>query len=130
VNWNLARVHQALKQPEKAKEYLVAISGEKYQESHLGAYYQALAQKSLGNREKHAALLSAVEKRARVYTSGSFEYRGRRTAIGHYLLSLVLAERGDTAGSGRELKKAMSLEPQVRRLAITEAQLDMARAHQ
>jgi len=130
VNWNLARAHQALKQPEKAKEYLAAITSEKYSEAHLGTFYQALAHKMLGQRQQYTASLTAVEKRARLYTSGGFEYRGRKSAIGHYLLSLVLGERGDAAGSGRELKRAMTLDPQVRRLAITEAQIDVAGAHQ
>ena len=45
-------------------------------------------------------------------------------------MSLVLAERGDKAGAERELNKALAENPQVRRLAITEAQIDVASAHQ
>jgi tetratricopeptide (TPR) repeat protein len=130
VNWNLARVYQALKQPDRAREYLTAIVGEKYRQAHLGSYYQALAHKTLGDLERHAALLATLEERARLYTSGEFEYRGRRNTIGHYLLSLVLEERGDQAGAALELKKALAADPQARRLAITEAQLDRAGAHQ
>ncbi len=130
VNWNLARAYEALRQPEKAKEYLKAIVAEKYQQPHIGTYYQALAQKTLGDREAYGALLTAVEKRARLDTSGGFEYRGRKATIGHYLMSLVLTERGDQAGAATELKKALVDDPQARRLAITEAQIEMAGAHQ
>jgi len=130
VNWNLARLYEAKKQPEQARKHLRAIMDEKYRQPHLGTYYQALAQKALGNQDEYRKLLEQVEKQADTYLSGGFEYRGRKEVVGHYLKSLVLEERGDKDGANRELQKALELDPQVRRQAIREAQLDVAAAHQ
>jgi len=130
VNWNFVRLHQALKQDQEARKYLQAIAAEKYQQPHLGTYYQALAQKALGNEAEYRRLLDQLEKRAASYTSGGFEYRGRKQTVGHYLMALVLEERGDKAGAERELKAALGENPQARRLAITEAQIEVAGAHQ
>ncbi len=130
VNWNFVKLYQALKQDQQAHKYLQAILAEKYQQPHLGTYYQGLAQKALGNEAEYQKLLDQLQKRAASYTSGGFEYRGRKATVGHYLMSLVLQEHGDKAGADRELKKALSENPQARRLAITEAQLDVASAHQ
>ncbi len=130
VNWNFVKLYQALKQDQPERKYLEAIVSEKYHQPHLGTYYQALAEKQLGNEAEYRKLLDQLEKTAAAYTSGGFEFRGRKQTIGHYLMSLVLEERGDKAGADRELQKALGDNPQVRRLAITEAQIDVARAHQ
>jgi len=55
---------------------------------------------------------------------------GEAQAIGHVLLSLVLQERAEKAGAEIELRKALARNPRAMRLAIREAQLDIARAHQ
>jgi len=130
VNWNLYRLYQAMKQEGQARKYLEAIVAEKYRQPHLGTYYQALAQKALGNEAEYRRLLEQVEKRAATYTSGGFEYRGRKETVGYYLMALVLEERQDKASAERELQKALALNPQARRLAVQEAQLEVASAHQ
>ncbi|MFB3905433.1 MAG: DUF5107 domain-containing protein [Acidobacteriota bacterium] len=130
VNWNFVRLYWALKQDQPARQYLQAVLAEKYQQPHLGTYYQALAQKALRNKKEYRKLLDQLKKKAATYTSGAFEYQGRKETIGHYLMSLVLEENGDKAGAERELKKALSEDGQVRRMAIREAQLDVAAAHQ
>jgi len=130
VYWNLARVKLAMGKRQEAEELLRKILAEKYSKPHLGYYYQALAAKQLGDMERYRTLLDALEKEARKRTSGAFEYRGTPETIGHYLLSLVLAERGDKEGAAKELKLALAQNPRAARLAVHEAQLDTARAHQ
>jgi tetratricopeptide (TPR) repeat protein len=129
VNWDLARAHTALGAQPAAQTALGAILAEKYGRAHLGTYYQAMANKSMGRQQEYQDLLGKLEAAARQRTSG-YENRGRTEAIGHYLLSLVLAERGDSAGAGAARQKALSLEPAAARLVLREAQLDFARAHQ
>jgi tetratricopeptide (TPR) repeat protein len=130
VNWNLAKVYLALGQPAKASGYLKSILAEKYEKPQLGTYYQALAEKALNNTPAYHALLNNLEKTAQSYTSGKFEYRGRTEAIGYYLLSLVLEEKGDKPGAVEARKRAMDLESQAPRLALTQAQIEYAGAHQ
>ena len=130
VYWNLARVKLAMGKREEAEELLRKILAEDYSKPHLGYYYQALAAKQLGDRERYRKLLDALEKEARKRTSGAFEYRGTPETIGHYLLSLVLKEKGDAEGAARELKLALAQNPRAARLAVHEAQLDTAKAHQ
>lgn len=130
LNWDLAKVYLAKGDRATATRYLEEILGEKYGKPHLGTYYQALAEKALGNRQAYAERLAVVEKRAREMTSGAYEYRGRPQAIGHYLLSLVLEEKADKVGAADEHKAALSCDPYAAREAITEAQIDTARAHQ
>jgi len=130
VNWNLAKVYLAMGQTDKASGYLKSILGEKYRKPNLGTYYQALAQKALKNTTGYEASLDSLEKTARSYTSGKFEYRGRTEAIGDYLLSLVLDEKGDKANASLALKSALQRDPQAARLALTQAQIDYAGAHQ
>jgi hypothetical protein len=83
-----------------------------------------------GDASGHKRSLAALEKRARELTSGKFEYRGDQAAIGHYLLSLVHEQNGDTAGATAARAKALEANWRVERAAILEAQLDYARAHQ
>ncbi len=108
VNWNLAKVSLALGNRQDTDRYLKSILAEKYSTPHIGAYYQALAQKALRNDAAATALLDALEKKAREYTSGKFEYRGIPEIIGNVLLSLVLAERGDKPNSEAARKKALA----------------------
>ncbi len=130
VYWNLAKVYRALDKKEKANDYLLQIIQEKYTRPHLGTIFQAKAHKALGNNSKYESLMEELEQRAKKLTSGDYAYRGTSATIGHYLLSLVLEEKGETAEAAAELKKALDRNPRVMRLAIREAQLDIARAHQ
>jgi hypothetical protein len=109
---------------------LKLILAEKYSRAHLGTYYQALAERASGNEEACRALLDKLEQRARELTSGKFEYRGSREAVGHYLLSLALAEKGDAEGAAAARERAVKDDWRIARQAILEAQLDFARAHQ
>lgn len=130
VYWNLAKVHMAMNKQDVANGYLQKIISEKYTRTHLGTYYQALAQKALNNSSKYRSLLDGLENYAKKHTSGEFEYRGTPETIGHYLLSLVLEEKGDKNGAAAERRKALDRNPRVIRSAIREAQLNVARAHQ
>jgi tetratricopeptide (TPR) repeat protein len=130
VNWDLARVYAAMGQAAKAKEYYGKILAEKYGRPHLGLYYQALAQKAAGDDAAYRASLAKLEKAARDKAAGGFAQRGNPEVIGRYLLALVLEEKGDKAGAAAELKRALEMNPRARRLAVTEAQIDTARAHQ
>jgi tetratricopeptide (TPR) repeat protein len=130
VNWNLAKVHLAMGSRDKAAEYLKSILAEKYNKPHIGTYFQALAQKAMKNDAGYRELLEGLEKKSREFISGKFEYRGNAEVIGHALLALVLEEKGDGANAGLELKKALEKDPRARRLALREAQLDIAGAHQ
>jgi hypothetical protein len=130
VDWNFAKTLLAKGDRDSASGRLKQILAEQYGKPHLGTYYQALAQKTLGNEGEYRSLLDSLEKRARSMTSGAYENRGRAEVIGHYLLSLVLAEKGDQAAADAERKKALEGDPRAARLALTEAQIDIARAHQ
>jgi tetratricopeptide (TPR) repeat protein len=130
VYWDLAKVHSAMGKRDVAEDYLQKILSEKYGQPHLGIFYQALAQKALGREGEYLSQLARLEKEARTRTSGGFEYRGAAATIGHYLLSLVLEEKGDKATATTERNKALEMNPRVARLSIREAQLDIARAHQ
>ncbi len=128
VFWNLARVNLAMGQKEAANEYLKKILAEQYNKPHLGTYFQALAKKAMGDEAGYRDLLTKLEQRAREVTSGKFEYRGSK-AIGHYLLARILEERG-SAEARAEMEKALAEDLEAPRMAIREAQLDYARAHQ
>ncbi|MBM3744289.1 MAG: DUF5107 domain-containing protein [Acidobacteria bacterium] len=129
VYWNLAKVHLAAGRKDAAADYLDKILAEKYGRAHLGSFYQALAEKARGNEARYGALLEQLAQRARELTSGKFEYRGNQQAVGHYLLARVLEERG-AAEAAAEREKALALSLEAPRLALREAQLDYARAHQ
>jgi tetratricopeptide (TPR) repeat protein len=129
VYWNLAKVHLAAGRKDAAAGYLDKILAEKYGRAHLGSFYQALAEKARGNEARHRALLEQLAQRARELTSGKFEYRGNQQAIGHYLLARVLEERGAPEAAA-EREKALALSLETPRLALRDAQLDYARAHQ
>jgi lipopolysaccharide biosynthesis regulator YciM len=130
VLWPLAKTETAAGNRAKAGEYLKQILAEQYGKPHLGTYYQALAQKALGNDAQYRTLLASLEKRARELTSGSFENRGTAELVGHYLLALVLDEKGDKTAAEAERRKALDGDPEVARRAVLEAQIDVARAHQ
>ncbi|HWR52687.1 MAG TPA: DUF5107 domain-containing protein [Bryobacteraceae bacterium] len=130
VLWPLAKTETAAGNSAKAAEYLKQILAEQYGKPHLGTYYQALAHKALGNDAQYRTLLASVEKRARELTSGAFEHRGPPELVGHYLLALVLDEKGDKTAAAAERRKALEGDPEVARRAVLEAQIDVARAHQ
>lgn len=130
VFWNLANAYMAMEKKDQADAYLRKIISEKYTRPHLGTYYQALAQKALGNSAEYRSLFDRLGERVERLTSGEFEYRGTSKSIGHYLQSLVLKEQGETESSAAALRKALHQNPRVMRSAVREAQLDIARAHQ
>ncbi len=130
VNWDLARVYQATGKQDLAQACLKKILAEKYGRVHLGTYYQALAQKTLGNKDEYESLLRSLEVEARERVSGKFEHRGNPRIIGYYLLSLVLEEKGDSTGAAAANKTAMEADPMAARLALHEAQIKYAGAHQ
>lgn len=130
INWDFAKVFLAQGKRDAAAGYLKQILAEKYGRPHLGTYYQALAQKALGNNSAYRSLLDTLEKSARASAAGTFENRRRGGTTGQYLLALVLEEKGDKAAAAVERKKALDADPQAARRALMEAQIDTARAHQ
>ena len=120
INWDLARTYLAMGRQEEARERLKRILAEKYRRPHVGLYYQALAERAAGNQQQYAALLGKLEAAA----------RARKDAAGHYLLALVLEEKGDRAAAQAERERALGMDAAAARLALREAQLDIARAHQ
>jgi tetratricopeptide (TPR) repeat protein len=128
--WNMFKTYQATGRSVEARANLKEILAEKYKKPHLGTYYQALAQRELKNQPAFDTLMAKIEQQASKYVSGQFEYRGRAETIGNYLLSLVYKEKGESQKSTEALSKARQLDPLARRLAVLEAQLDVAGAHQ
>ena len=67
---------------------------------------QVLGRQVLGREVKDLIELPVEglldQQRARDLTSGKFEHRGDPQAIGHYLLSLVLQEKGQSAAAEAE----------------------------
>ncbi len=105
---------------------LKRILDERYPKPSLGTYYQALAAKALGRTAESAALLDSLERAARADAGAG----GPRAAVGRYLLSLALREKGDVAGAEAELAGARSLDPHPERRALTRAQIEYAGGHQ
>ena len=128
--WNLARVYRATGDRERERDALQNILAERYRTPHIGLYYRALALKASGNETGYRTTLDQLERRARTLTSGAYEFRGTPETIGHFLLSLSLEEKGDGAAAGAERQKALQLNSHAARLAIRQAQLAYASAHQ
>lgn len=124
VLWSQARAESG----GARKALLKRILDERYPRPSLGSYYQALARRVLGEAAGARALLDSLERAAREDAAVGAPERTR--AVGHYLLSLVLRERGDAAGAEAELAKARALDPQPRRRALTRAQIEYAGGHQ
>jgi tetratricopeptide (TPR) repeat protein len=120
INWDFAKVLLAMGDRDGAAERWKQILAEQYTKPNLGRYYQALAEKALGNAAAYQSLLDAIEASA----------RGRRDAAGHYLLALVLEEKGEKSAADAERTKALTADPQAARRALTEAEIDLARAQQ
>jgi tetratricopeptide (TPR) repeat protein len=124
VLWSLARARSG----EEMEELLKELLEERYPRPALGTYYQAQALEALGRVDEARVRLDALEERARADASGAGSMRAR--AVGHYLLSLVLREKGDASGAVAELQKARKLDPRPDRRALTQAQIEYAAAHQ
>jgi tetratricopeptide (TPR) repeat protein len=124
VLWSLARSHEG----DERAAMLKRILGEDHPRPALGTYYQVLALEALGRKDEAGARLDRLEERARTLTPEASSARSR--AVGHYLLSLVLREKGDEAGADAELEKARQLDPRPDRRALTHAQIEYARGHQ
>ena len=128
--WDLARTYKAMGKQNLANEYLKKILAEQFSKPNLGTYYKALAAKSAGKEDEYRSLLRELQTEARKRTSGNFEYKGPAKAVGYYLLSLALEQEGNKAAAEEERRKALQMNPLAARLAMYEAQIDIARAHQ
>ncbi len=124
VLWSQARAETGATR----RALLTRITDERLPRPSLASYYQALARQALGQPAEARALLDRLEQAARDDAAASAPERTR--AVGHYLLSLVLRERGDAAGADAELASARALDPQPRRRALTRAQIEYAGGHQ
>jgi hypothetical protein len=120
----LARAHEG---GEKSALLQQALD-EHYPRPSLGTYYQALATLALGRSAEARALLDRLEETARRDAADCSNPRA--CAVGHYLLSLALREKGDGAGADTELAKARALDPHPDRRALTQAQIEYAGGHQ
>jgi tetratricopeptide (TPR) repeat protein len=124
VLWSLSQAHSGAEREALLQEVLA----EQYPRPALGTYYQALALEALGRPDEARDLLEGLEERAR--TDATEEGSARPRAAAHYLLSLVLRERGDESGADTELRKSRALDPRPDRRALTGAQIEYAGAHQ
>ena len=120
IDWDFAKVLLAMGDRQAAEGRLKQILAEQYTKPDLGAYYQALAQKALGNDAAYRLLLEKIETSA----------RARTDAAGHYLLALVLDQKDEKSAAEAERQKALRADPHAARTALTEAQIDLARAQQ
>jgi len=130
VNWTLAHAWLTSGRRDEAQQYLDAILAERYPQPSVGTWYQALAEKARGNEAAAGTLLASLEETARAYTRDPAGRRARQDAIGHYLLSLALAGRGDGNGAATARKTAESLDPHPARAALRQAQIQYAGGHQ
>jgi tetratricopeptide (TPR) repeat protein len=124
VLWSLARSYTG----DERAALLKQVVDEHHPRPALGTYYQALALEALGERDEARARLDRLEGRARALSTEASNARGR--AVGHYLLSLVLHEKGDEAGADAELRAAQELDPRPDRRALTHAQIEYVGGHQ
>jgi tetratricopeptide (TPR) repeat protein len=125
VNWSFAGAHLALGQRSDAAPYLLRILDERHPKAGMGTYYQALAQKANGNTAAHDKLIAELETAARARTSAD-----STKAIGLYLLSLALDEKGERDGAAQARQQALERDPRAARRALTQAQVEFAGAHQ
>jgi tetratricopeptide (TPR) repeat protein len=129
LNWALGRAYFAAGRQSQARAAFEAVMAEKYARPGLGTYYQALAARQLGRTSDAVARLAQLEEGARALVDEG-KARGRYSAVGEHLLSLVLAARGDESGAAQARGRAEQLDPRPDRAALTQAQVDFAGAHQ
>jgi tetratricopeptide (TPR) repeat protein len=135
VYWNLVRVYQALGDAEAAADYAAKILAERYERPSIGWYFQAMAHRAVGDQAAYRAGIERLEAAAREMTSSpaapSRRWRfGSRQAIGLYLLSLVLEEKGEAAQAAADRAEALTQDPHVESAALWQAQRDLRRANQ
>jgi tetratricopeptide (TPR) repeat protein len=132
LNWSVANAYIVSGRRDEALPALTAVLNERYAQPQLGSYYQALALRALAKPVDAARVLRQLEERARaLIAAGAGDARsGRDTAVGEYLLSLVLAANGDNKGSAAARARAEERDPQPARAALTAAQVEFAGAHQ
>jgi hypothetical protein len=78
----------------------------------------------------YRAALDRLEQYARSLTPNGSEVHGNSQALGFYLLSLILEEKGEREAAAAHRQKALGWNPRVPSAAILQAQLDYAAAHQ
>jgi tetratricopeptide (TPR) repeat protein len=130
LNWRVANAYLVSGRKGEARPHLERVLSEKYARPGLGTHYQALAEKARGNAAASQALVAQLEQRARAMTSGADDRRGRTATAGWYLLSLALQAKGDATGAAEALAKARERDQQPARVALTQAQVEFAAAHQ
>ncbi|HEY7925267.1 MAG TPA: DUF5107 domain-containing protein [Vicinamibacteria bacterium] len=130
LNWDLGSAYLAAGRKEQARVAFEAVLAEKYPRPALGTYYQALAARQLGRTGDAVNRLAQLEERARALVDGGGATGGRGAAVGEYLLSLVLAARGDAAGAAEARVRAQQRDPSPARAALMQAQVEYASAHQ
>ncbi len=130
VYWSLVKAYLAAGRRDEAGGYAKKILAERYGRPSIGWYFQALAQRATGDEAAYRVTLERLEKGAAELSSASFENRGDRQAIGLYLLSLVLEEKGERAQAAARRADALERNPRAARAALRQAQLDLSRAPQ
>ena len=124
VLWSLARAHDG----EEKAAVLKRILEEDYPRPALGSYYKALALEALDRTKEASQVLDQLEDTARARAARAANERDR--SVAHYLLSLVLREKGNAAGADAERRRAFELDPRPDRRALTQAQVEYAAARQ
>jgi len=126
--WNVVKVYRALGKEDAAVDYAKKILAETYERPSIGWYFQALAHRALGDEAAYRAGLERLETAAREMASApaaaQTEHWGARSrqAIGLYLLSLVLEEKGDATQAAAKRAEALKQDPNVERAALWQAQ--------
>ncbi len=103
-------VYEAIGNLEKAKICWEEAANEKHPEWTDLRYYEALALKKLGERDKAESVLNELIS----FAKGEIA-RGQEEASSHYLLGLGYKGKGDMESSIREFKRALEIDPTYRR---------------
>ena len=131
----MAQLHRQLGNEDEATRLLKITAEETSDSPTLGSYYQALALRDLGEKQRADAILIELRNLADSMRKGeATDYRWEspdlQKALGLYYSAKLEEVDGDTVKSDTYLLEARALEPTIERQAIIIAQLVFARAHQ
>ena len=131
----MAKLNHELGNHQEAQRLLRITSEETTDRPTLGSYYQALALRDLGRRERAHSILAELRAVASALLEGKAQgYRWEagklQEALGHYYLAKLEEASGDNEETQDHLAQARAIEPMIEREAIMIAQRTYARAHQ
>jgi tetratricopeptide (TPR) repeat protein len=131
----MALLQRELGNEEEALRLLDITANETSDAPTLGSYYQALALRDLGKKQRAESIMSELRMSAHTLLEGEFpgyrwENANLQKALGLFYLSKLAEASGNGAEASDHLLEARKLEPMIERQAINMAQLVYARAHQ